>query len=172
MFLKHENHVRGTIVASIVAIIWMMGTARAGDATASGRAGVTALVNQQYTEAVDSLKRAAATEPQNRLWQLNLGWAYNALKQADNAIGAFSKARTLTKSTDYYVMGWILWGLANAYETKKDCASLAKALSEWMSLTLAQSTTVRGRAIVQKQMAIAKQRIRQCPTKVMADRPQ
>jgi len=172
MFFIHGNHTRGTLAASMLAVICMMGTARAGDATASGRAGVSALVNHQFIEAIDALKRAAAAEPNNRLWHLNLGWSYNALKRADNAIAEFSQARALTKPTQYYIMGWILWGLANAYETKKDCTNLAKTLSEWMSLTLAQSTAVRGRAIVVKQMVIAKQRIRQCPAKVMADRPQ
>lgn len=139
-------------------------------ATKAGRDGVAALVAGRFTDAVDSLKKATKLQPDNRTWWLNLGWALNALKRSAEAIQAFNQATGLTKPSEYYVMGQILWGLADAHENQKDCAGMTRHLKKWMALTDAQSPKVRGRKAVKDQLAVARQRIQICPKRAVADR--
>lgn len=136
----------------------------------AGHAGVAALIGGRFKTAVNALNRAAKLEPKNRIWWMNLGWALNALKRSGEAINAFNRATGLTKPTEYYVMGQILWGLAEAHENKKDCAGMALHLRKWIALTNAQSSKIRNRKIVKAQVEVARQRIRICPKRAKADR--
>ena len=153
-------------ILGLTAMVVALGAAAPPEALTAGRAGVTALVNNQYEAAVDSLERATKLDPKNKLWWVNLGWARSALKQSDKALEAFAKARTLTDPKNFSVMGWILWGAANAYEQKGDCANMARQLTDWLSLLSGQPAAVRNSALMKKQAAIARAKIRTCPTRV------
>jgi tetratricopeptide (TPR) repeat protein len=133
-----------------------------------GRSGVSMLVNGRFQEAADSLQQAADVEPQNFLWWVNLGWALNALEKSDDAIKAFEKARELIDAQQYYKQGWVLWGLAKAYEDKKDCSKAAQYLSQWIAITEAQSDEVKNRKPVKDQLSVARQRMSRCPKKIEA----
>ncbi len=150
----------------LVAVLLAGGGAAPPEATTAGRAGVNALVNNQYEAAADSLQRAARLDPNNRLWWLNLGWAHNALKHPDEALKAFAKARALTTRKEFAVMGWILWGAAAAYELKADCGNMARQFTDWLSLLSAQPKTVRDSSVMKKQAAVARERIRTCPSRM------
>lgn len=136
----------------------------------AGRAGVSALIGGRFKDAVDALNRATKLEPTNRIWWMNLGWALNALKRSDEAINAFKRATGLTKRTEYYIMGQILWGMAEAHENKKDCAGMEAHLKKWIALTNAQSPKIRDRKPVKAQVELARKRIRICPKRARADR--
>ena len=136
----------------------------------AGRAGITALIGGRFNDAVNSLRQATKLDPKNRLWWMNLGWALNALKRSNEAINSFNQAAGLTKPKEYYAMGQILWGLAEAHENKKDCAGIARHLKKWIALTSAQSPKIRNRKAVKAQLAVARKRIQNCPKRAKADK--
>lgn len=136
----------------------------------AGRAGIAALIGGRFSDAVSSLTRATKLEPKNRIWWMNLGWALNALKRSNEAINAFNQATGLTKPKEYYVMGQILWGLAEAHENKKDCPGMARHLKKWIALTATQSPKIRNRKAVKAQLTAARKRIQNCPKRAKADK--
>ncbi len=153
-------------ILGLVVMLFGLGASASPEAVTAGRAGVNSLVNNQYDAAADSLQRATRLDPQNRLWWINLGWARTALNQADEALKAFAKAQKLTSPKEFTIMGWILWGAAAAYEKKGDCANMARRLTDWLSLLSAQPLSVRNAALMKKQAAIAREKIRTCPARM------
>ncbi len=142
------------------------GTLRA--TSASGRAGVAALVNNQYDAAEEALRRAIAEEPKNPLWHLNLGWTYLAQGKAKRALEAFDQAAALIPPSDFAATGWALWGKALAHERLGQCVEMGKALTEWMTQAMKRRFSPEAQKIVEGQIQIAKEKIRTCPTRAAA----